>query len=278
MWTVLGSLSVLVVGFAVLWWTGLGASAGPPVAATPPPLAPAAAVTVARIAEPIPAAPAGNIQVQQLDQPFAPDPVMLPVRVSRAESRRFRYRRRMAAAIAAATGAALKADGATPAPEATAAPARPAPDKAASPADQAAAKESAAAAASPLAEADEAPAREAAPPPPVREKRTAAEMAVMGDADDDARPREPQPREVVEAALKALTPRVRRCFFKFQIPGNAQVKLVATPQGGEAETVTVSGEFEGTPTGECVMSAVAGATLPAFKGEALRLSHVYVLR
>jgi hypothetical protein len=71
---------------------------------------------------------------------------------------------------------------------------------------------------------------------------------------------------------------VRRCFIKFQIPGSAQVKLVATPEGGEAEGVTVSGEFEGTPTGECVAAAVSAAPLPAFKGNALRLSHVYVLR
>jgi hypothetical protein len=194
-------------------------------------------------------------------------PVSRPGRArdgGRAEARRYRYRRRLGAA-ASAGAAGLNADDAAPAPEA--ASARPNADKPA-PVEQAA-KEAAPPAAEP---------EPAAAPPPVREKRTAAEVAVMGEADDEPRTREPPPREIVETALNALTPRVRRCFFKFQIPGNVQVKVVATPQGGEAEAVSVAGAFEGTPTGECVADAVAGAPLPSFKGVPLLLNHTYVLR
>src|SRR5262249_3528774 len=84
-------------------------------------------------------------------------------------------------------------------------------------------------------------------------------------------------RATIEAALNALTPRVRRCYFKFQIPGSAQVKLVATPSGS-IESVAVAGDFEGTPTGDCVAAELAAATLPTFKGGSLRLNHTFVLR
>jgi hypothetical protein len=118
--------------------------------------------------------------------------------------------------------------------------------------------------------------REASPSP--RETRTAAEVAVLGDPDDDQPAHEPAPREVVEEALKALAPRVRRCFIKFQIPGKAQVRLVAAPTGGGAESLTVGGDFEGTPTGDCIAGEVGAASLPSFKGAPVKVNHTYVLR
>jgi hypothetical protein len=42
--------------------------------------------------------------------------------------------------------------------------------------------------------------------------------------------------------------------------------------------VSVTGEFEDTPTGMCVEGVVSSAKLPSFKGPPLKLSQSYQLR
>ena len=85
------------------------------------------------------------------------------------------------------------------------------------------------------------------------------------------------PRKEVDAALDELQPKMHECFRRFQIRGVAQVKLTVSPSGS-VESPAVTGDFEGTPTGECVLKEVASAALPAFKGSPLNVSHAYVFR
>ncbi|HVU51906.1 MAG TPA: hypothetical protein VHL80_14515, partial [Polyangia bacterium] len=113
---------------------------------------------------------------------------------------------------------------------------------------------------------------------PARIARAAApapKAAAPGDdSDDDS---SPPGQDDVEKALDALAPRVRACYLKYQIRGTARVRLVATP-AGKAESVDVTGDFEDTPTGNCIVLVVSDAKLPTFKGPPLKMSQSYQLR
>lgn len=85
------------------------------------------------------------------------------------------------------------------------------------------------------------------------------------------------PLDDVNAALDDLQPKLKQCFRRFQIPGIANVKLVVDPSGS-IEPASLSGDFEGTPTGDCVMQELSSATLPPFKGSPVQLNHAFVLR
>ncbi|HVR62524.1 MAG TPA: hypothetical protein VMU50_11520 [Polyangia bacterium] len=85
------------------------------------------------------------------------------------------------------------------------------------------------------------------------------------------------PRRDVDAALDGLQPKVHECFRRFQIRGVAQVRLTVSPSGS-VESPAVTGDFEGTPTGDCVLKEVASAALPPFKGGPVSVSHAYVFR
>jgi hypothetical protein len=81
----------------------------------------------------------------------------------------------------------------------------------------------------------------------------------------------------VDAALEGLQPKVHQCFRRFQIRGVAQVKLTVSPSGS-IESPAVTGDFEGTPTGDCVINELASAALPPFKGGPVSISHSFVFR
>jgi hypothetical protein len=81
----------------------------------------------------------------------------------------------------------------------------------------------------------------------------------------------------VDAALDDLQSKVHECFRRFQIRGIAQVKLTVSPSGS-VESPALTGDFEGTPTGDCVIKELASAALPPFKGGPVSVSHSYVFR
>jgi hypothetical protein len=85
------------------------------------------------------------------------------------------------------------------------------------------------------------------------------------------------PADRVDAALDELQPKVRECFHRFQIRGIAQVNLTVAPSGS-VQSSALTGDFEGTPTGECVIKELASAALPPFKGGPVRVTHQYVFR
>jgi hypothetical protein len=51
---------------------------------------------------------------------------------------------------------------------------------------------------------------------------------------------------------------VQSCFVKFKVPGHFKVKVVVA--NGVVTSATVLGAFAGTPTGDCVVTAVMKAT------------------
>jgi hypothetical protein len=108
-------------------------------------------------------------------------------------------------------------------------------------------------------------------------KQARGAAAAPKAADDDDDDSSPPGQDDVEKALDALAPRMRGCYLKYQIKGTARVRLVATP-AGKAESINVTGDFEDTPTGNCVESILSDAKLPSFKGPPLKVSQSYQLR
>jgi hypothetical protein len=276
LWGVLGCLTVLLVGFAGLFFLGrtgklaplLGEAASllgaPPAApAAPPEPAPAAAPAA-------PAEPAAAAKDTEAPAPAAPAP---SEHAARAEHTHPGHEAPAAAAPA-------------PTAEAPAAPAEPAAAAAAQPpADDATASKHPHGAA-PKAKAkegetptpggdDDGTVAEAAPAAAKAARPAAAPKAAAADDSDDDSSLPGQ--DDVEKALDALAPRMRGCFVKYQIKGTARVRLVATP-AGRAESINVTGDFEDTPTGNCVESILSEAKLPTFKGPPLKLSQSYQLR
>jgi hypothetical protein len=262
LWSLIGCLSVLVVGFGGLWWmSSMGmapsqllhlSSGGSSLVAT-------RADKTSRSAGPLQA----GIQVEPIavPVPVAPPPVAVN------EARRPAPRPRpMGAAVATRVTKLAVAKPGAPAARPAAGAVAGGDDKGAGD-DEAEPSKPAAAAVRDVS------------PSASDDKDTAKIPAVLRQISgpDDDTPHVAAPKAQVEAALTALAPRVRRCFFKFQIPGRAQVGLTVNPTG-EPESVTVSGDFEGTPTGQCIADEVAAATLPAFKGAPMKLSYTYQLR
>jgi hypothetical protein len=263
LWGVLGCLSVLLVGFAGLFFLGRSGKLGPLlsnvaslVGGAPPAASPAPASTPPLVA------------VAPAIEPEAPPPAEHAVGHSHEHGH---------AHGAAPAAPADRAQPLAPAPAAPVAEGEPAAAPTVPPADDTG-DDSAKRAARPLkakAARGEAPAGDddngAAPAP--KAAAAAAAPKAADDSDEDSLPGQ----DDVERALDALAPRVRGCFVKYQIKGTARVRLVATP-AGKAESVNVTGDFEDTPTGNCVESILSEAKLPTFKGPPLKLSQSYQLR
>jgi hypothetical protein len=108
----------------------------------------------------------------------------------------------------------------------------------------------------------------------------AVEAAPVPRAEKSAEESASDPAAVLKdlkTTMEGLQPRMRQCFRKFQIPGVAEVKVLVAPTGS-LESSSIRGEFEGTPTGECVINELASTSFPSFKGGPLRVTHSYVLR
>ena len=76
----------------------------------------------------------------------------------------------------------------------------------------------------------------------------------------------PLTRDEIKLAMKQLRPRIKDCYRQYQQRGLAQVRI-EVGNGGTINSAAVSGRpFAGTPTGECVETAVKTASLPASAG------------
>ena len=98
----------------------------------------------------------------------------------------------------------------------------------------------------------------------------------------EAAPEEPSgapPRTIKElrSALARLQNRVVACHQRFQVDGVADVRVAVNPSG-TVESASLAGEFEGTPTGDCIVRLVSAASFPSFDGtESVKVSHSFSL-
>jgi hypothetical protein len=84
-------------------------------------------------------------------------------------------------------------------------------------------------------------------------------------------------REQVVKAMRSVDGQIHQCFLKHKEEGTVSVKVVIDGQAG-IEGLSVQGNFDGTPTGECVKKAVAAAALGKFTGEKMTIVYPFMLR
>jgi hypothetical protein len=65
----------------------------------------------------------------------------------------------------------------------------------------------------------------------------------------------------IVTAMKAVQPRVQACANQFKVPGTAMATL-SVAKGGRVSSVSVTGNFAGSPTGTCVENAAKSAHFP----------------
>jgi hypothetical protein len=123
---------------------------------------------------------------------------------------------------------------------------------------------------------------------PAADKADKAEKADKVDKTEKAeKAAEPAPEEPaigppriikqLRAALARLQTKVYQCHSRFQVDGTADVRVSVSPSG-TVESLSLLGDFEGTPTGDCIVRHLSAASFPSFDGtEPIRISHSFSL-
>jgi predicted Zn finger-like uncharacterized protein len=84
-------------------------------------------------------------------------------------------------------------------------------------------------------------------------------------------------RAQIVKGMRAVKPRVQRCYDRYKVPGLADVRL-KIGNDGRVRSAVVKGLFTGTPTGSCVSSAVKTARFPRFKVASMSITYPFMLR
>jgi hypothetical protein len=80
----------------------------------------------------------------------------------------------------------------------------------------------------------------------------------------------------LRAGLKAVEGDAKACYAKHQEAGTVKVKLTIDPSG-KVSKAAATGSFAGTPSGDCVASALKGATFPAWDGAPMSTQYAVLL-
>jgi predicted Zn finger-like uncharacterized protein len=75
----------------------------------------------------------------------------------------------------------------------------------------------------------------------------------------------PLERDEIVRGMTAVMPKARECYAQFKVPGVATVKITVSP-AGRVSAATVTGKFAGTPSGNCVETALKTARFAASAG------------
>jgi predicted Zn finger-like uncharacterized protein len=85
----------------------------------------------------------------------------------------------------------------------------------------------------------------------------------------------PLAKGAVVAGMNGVKGKISACYALYKVPGLAMVN-VAIAKSGKVSSATVTGKFAGTPTGNCVESAVKTAAFPPSEG--LNTPYPFTLR
>ena len=83
-------------------------------------------------------------------------------------------------------------------------------------------------------------------------------------------------RDDIASVMKGRTGSAQACLGKTGVSGTVGVKLSVAPSG-KVTKATATGPLAGTPTGDCVVNAVNGATFPAWDGRPTTVIYSYLL-
>jgi len=111
---------------------------------------------------------------------------------------------------------------------------------------------------------------------PAPKKAAAAREESSGGGEDSSLPDQLDKGQIVNGMQK-IKSRVSSCFDQFKVPGMANV-AVTIAGSGRVSSSNVTGQFAGTPTGDCVAKAVKGASFPKFKGSPQSIVYPFILR
>lgn len=258
-WVVAGCLAVLAPGAAGAWWYLNHLAAPPPGIATrlpaaPPPAAapsPTPAVAAPTPAEAVEIKPIAHEAAQH--DPTNAEPSQKIARADQPSGKAERALHRHAgdAAKRANQGQGAAGD-----------------DNAVATADEPEAN-------SPPAGADKEKDKE--DKPEKAEKAAAPEKPAEAAEEEPAPSGPPKTVRELKAALNRLQSKVGLCHNRFEVDGTAQVAVLVSPSG-TVESIHLKGDFEGTPTGDCIVRQVSSASFPTFDGsDAIRISHSFSL-
>lgn len=68
-------------------------------------------------------------------------------------------------------------------------------------------------------------------------------------------------KEDIVRGIQGVMPRVKECYNNYKVPGTANVNI-SVARGGRVSDAKVTGKFAGTPTGNCVETAIKQAKFP----------------
>lgn len=109
-----------------------------------------------------------------------------------------------------------------------------------------------------------------------RERPAAREEASSGGGEDSSLPDQLDKGQIV-SGMQKIKSRVGSCFDQFKVPGMANV-AVTIGGSGRVSSASVTGQFAGTPTGDCVAKAAKSASFPKFKGSPQSIVYPFILR
>lgn len=82
----------------------------------------------------------------------------------------------------------------------------------------------------------------------------------------------------IQTTIAPTRPEIMKCLEIYGIPGEARVTLDIVSDG-TVKKVALRGEFEDTPTGECITKVVSSVTFPKFKSKSMTIRNVpFILR
>jgi len=81
----------------------------------------------------------------------------------------------------------------------------------------------------------------------------------------------------IQWGMHGVKGNVKRCYDRFKLPGlaNVQVKI---ERSGRVSAAQVKGMFAGTPTGNCVQSALRRARFQRFTSDPITITYPFILR
>ncbi|MDB4964841.1 MAG: glycine-rich protein [Myxococcales bacterium] len=113
-------------------------------------------------------------------------------------------------------------------------------------------------------------------PAPAPRKAAAREEPSGGGAADESLP-DSLDKGAIVGGMSKIKPRVGACFDQYKVPGMANV-AVTIGSNGRVSSASVTGQFAGTPTGDCVAKAAKSASFPRSKSNSQSIVYPFILR
>lgn len=83
--------------------------------------------------------------------------------------------------------------------------------------------------------------------------------------------------QIKQAMTANAVPQVNACFATYGVPGRADLQ-VEIGNDGKVKEVQLTGDFEETPTGDCIIKAVKETEFPKFKRSSMTVPYPFILR